>query len=51
MVIADFFIARIYLIVLLNCLGLNNILERLGIVVVNSRFLVGMKLEVRIYFF
>ncbi len=41
MAIADVFIARIYLIVLLNFLGLNNFLKRLGVLLVISRFLVG----------
>ena len=50
MVIADFFIARTYLIVLLNLFDLNNFLKRLGMLVAISMFLVGRKLEGRLYF-
>ncbi len=51
MLIADFFIAIIFLIVLWNQIGLNNFLKRLDMLVMISIFLVGRKLEARLYFF
>ncbi len=49
MAIADSFIVRSYLIVLVNQFDLNNFLKRLGMLVVISRFQVGRKLEVSFF--
>ncbi len=47
---ADLFMARIYLIMLMNWLGLNNFFIWQDMLLVISWFLVGRKLKVRLYF-